>query len=78
VPNHRDQGRFVGDHCGGDDHAHVVLRISLLAASFVHPADLDDFLMRKRYVLAREERGLVLTPLDAVKTENETAGNDRD
>src|SRR6201996_2840368 len=31
VPNHRDQGRSVGDHCGGDDHAHVVLRISLLA-----------------------------------------------
>jgi hypothetical protein len=31
VPNHRDQGRFVGDHRGGDDHAHVVLRISLLA-----------------------------------------------
>jgi hypothetical protein len=31
VPNHRDQGRSVGDHCGGDDHAHVVLRNPLLA-----------------------------------------------
>ena len=25
MSNHRDQGRLISDHCGGDDDPHVVL-----------------------------------------------------
>src|SRR3978361_2044216 len=33
VPNNGDQGRSIGDNCGGDDHAHIVLRNPLPAGA---------------------------------------------